>query len=60
SQTAFMKTLNRLISVNQFKNIAVVLNALPLLRSGNYGYGYGYYEDQSDKPQSLIKKLIKK
>ncbi|MTI38118.1 GumC family protein [Fulvivirga lutimaris] len=60
SQTAFMKTLNRLISVNQFKNMAVVLNALPQLRSGNYGYGYGYYDDQTNKSQSLIKKLIKK
>jgi len=60
SQTSFMKTLNRLISINQFKNLAVVLNALPVLRSGNYGYGYGYYDDQSNGGQSFFKKLIKK
>ncbi len=60
SQTAFIKTLNRLISVNQFKNLAVVLNALPLLRSSNYGYGYGYYDEKPAKSPSLIKKLIKK
>jgi tyrosine-protein kinase Etk/Wzc len=60
SQRSFLKTLNRLITVNQFKNMAVVLNALPLLRSNNYGYGYGYYEDSSDAKPSLIKKLIKR
>ncbi len=60
SQRNFIKTLNRLINVNQFKNLAVVLNALPLLRSNNYGYGYGYYEDSSKAKTSLIKKLFKR
>ncbi|HNP18060.1 MAG TPA: polysaccharide biosynthesis tyrosine autokinase [Fulvivirga sp.] len=60
SHRNFIKTLNRLINVNQFKNLAVVLNALPLLRSNNYGYGYGYYEDNSKSKTSLIKKLFKR
>ncbi|QSE97411.1 GumC family protein [Fulvivirga lutea] len=60
SKRNFLKTLNRLVSVNQFKNIAVILNALPQLRSNNYGYGYGYYDNSNPKSQSVLNKLFKK
>ncbi len=45
SRKAFLKTLERLVRVNQFKNISVILNAVPKT-SGN-GYGYGYYDEKS-------------
>lgn len=42
SKKAYFKTLNRLTSINQFRNLAVILNGV---KSGNsYGYGYGYGE----------------
>ena len=44
SRKAFLKTLERLVKVNQFKNISVILNAVPKT-SGN-GYGYGYYDEK--------------
>ena len=44
SKRAFLKTLDRLISVNQFKNISVILNAVP--NTGGKGYGYGYYDEK--------------
>lgn len=59
SKREFLKTLNRLQTVNQFENIAVVLNALPNLRSNNYGYGYGYYDNESKSSKSVKKKLLK-
>lgn len=60
SKRDFLKTLNRLITVNQFKNLAVLLNALPQLRSNNYGYGYGYYENTGNKKDSFISKILKR
>jgi tyrosine-protein kinase Etk/Wzc len=60
SQHSFMRTLNKLVTVNQFKNMAVILNALPQSRTGNYGYGYGYYEEDGNKNISYIKNIFKK
>jgi tyrosine-protein kinase Etk/Wzc len=42
SKRFFTKTLNRLIKVNKFNNIAVVLNAVKFTRGQGYGYGYGH------------------
>ncbi len=42
SKRFFTKTLNRLIKVNNFNNIAVVLNGVKSSRGQGYGYGYGY------------------
>lgn len=40
SKKIYFRTLNRLTNLNQFRNIAVILNGV---QSGNsYGYGYGY------------------
>jgi capsular exopolysaccharide synthesis family protein len=52
SLRSYIKAVNRLINVNKFKNVGVVVNALK--GSGSYGYGYGYgygskyYEEQDN------------
>ncbi len=50
----FLSTLNRLINVNQFKNLAVILNASST--TGSNSYGYGYYEEK--KSDNVIKRLV--
>lgn len=42
SKKEFLKNVDRIMTVNKFSNVAIVLNALP--NSGR-GYGYGYYEE---------------
>lgn len=43
SKKEFMVNLQRIININKFGNIGMVLNALP--SSGAHKYGYGYYEE---------------
>lgn len=47
SRKTYFKTLNRLATVNQFNNLAVILNGVSRNKGYGYGYGYngGYYED---------------
>ena len=48
---SYIKAVNRLINVNKFKNVAIVVNALKGQSAYGYGYGYGYgskYYDESD------------
>lgn len=40
SQSNYLKTVNRLVEVNKFSNIGLVVNGMK--RGGSYGYGYGY------------------
>ncbi|MCZ6693878.1 MAG: polysaccharide biosynthesis tyrosine autokinase [Bacteroidetes bacterium] len=59
SKKEFVNNLNRLISVNKFKNLAVVLNSLKSSKGSGYGYGYGYggsryYESEEKKKLSLF------
>ena len=57
SKKIFAKTLNRLIQVNRFNNLAVILNSVKTGKQ--YGYGYGYYEEdnkRNGKSFSLKKK----
>jgi len=56
TKKTLLNTLNRLLNVNQFKNLAVVLNGASLSRSSNYGYGY--YEEK--KKDSKFKRLVGK
>ncbi|MGI9545454.1 MAG: polysaccharide biosynthesis tyrosine autokinase, partial [Cyclobacteriaceae bacterium] len=42
SKRDFIKTLNRLVKTDQFKNLSVILNSLNLGSGRGYGYGYGY------------------
>lgn len=44
SKKQFVKTLNRLKNVNNFNNIALVLNSLQSMNNKKYGYGY-YLEE---------------
>lgn len=46
SKKSFVDNLNRLIQMNKFGNISVVLNGLE--NSGNKKYGYGYYLDKNE------------
>ncbi|MDX1630215.1 MAG: capsular biosynthesis protein, partial [Fulvivirga sp.] len=55
SKRVFLTTLNRLKSVNQFDNLAVVLNAAST--SGTNSYGYGYYEEKNS--ENVLKRLVK-
>jgi capsular exopolysaccharide synthesis family protein len=43
SKKEFMVNLQRIININKFTNIGMVLNALP--STGAHKYGYGYYEE---------------
>ncbi|GAA0894736.1 tyrosine-protein kinase [Fulvivirga kasyanovii] len=58
SKKIFLNTLNRLSSVNQFKNIAVVLNGTSNI--GANGYGYGYYEEKTESGNNFINRLLGK
>lgn len=63
SLRSYLKAVNRLINVNKFKNVTIVVNALKGQSAYGYGYGYGYgskYYDESDNGswlQSVRKKL---
>lgn len=54
SKRDFLQSLKRLISINKFNNIALLLNALP--PSSEKRYGYGYY--QAEKKPGFIKSLF--
>jgi capsular exopolysaccharide synthesis family protein len=46
SKKSFVETLNRLIQVNKFGHISIILNSLQ--SSGDKKYGYGYYLDDNE------------
>nr|WP_262896854.1 CpsD/CapB family tyrosine-protein kinase [Fulvivirga sediminis] len=52
SKKIFMNTLNKLVKVNNFNNLAVIMNATSIV--GARSYGYGYYEE---KPKGFINKI---
>ena len=69
SKKGFERSLNTLVSRNNFKNLAVVLNGFDNLRSYAYGYKYGYgqsygygdyYQLETDTSKKSIFKRIKK
>jgi capsular exopolysaccharide synthesis family protein len=47
SRKTFVYNLQRIININKFSNITTVLNALP--STGEQRYGYGYYQEPSNK-----------
>lgn len=50
SSLSFINSLNRIVEINKFKNISVILNFLKNTSSSyGYGYGYGYYDEESNK-----------
>ncbi|HTH55105.1 MAG TPA: polysaccharide biosynthesis tyrosine autokinase [Cyclobacteriaceae bacterium] len=46
SKKDFLRNIDRIMTVNKLSNVAIVLNALP---QSDKLYGYGYYEDYSDR-----------
>ena len=66
SKKAFIKTLNKLIKGNRFKNLAVLLNSLRSSKNRGYGYGYGYYQGyyydsvQPKRKKGVLKKILRK
>jgi capsular exopolysaccharide synthesis family protein len=46
SKKDFLRNIDRIMAVNKLTNVAIVLNALP---QSDKLYGYGYYEDYSDR-----------
>lgn len=53
SKKEFLHNLDRLVTVNKFTNIAVLLNAL--YPSSETRYGYGYYEEQKRGVKAFFK-----
>jgi tyrosine-protein kinase Etk/Wzc len=43
SKSDFLLNLQRIININKFSNLTMVLNALP--STGEHKYGYGYYTE---------------
>ena len=43
SRSDFLLNLQRIININKFSNITMVMNALP--SKGEHKYGYGYYSE---------------
>jgi len=52
SKRNFLTNLQRIVNINKFSNLTMVLNAMPSV--GNNGYGYGYYEE-TDKTSPWTK-----
>ncbi|MBI3481689.1 MAG: hypothetical protein HY015_01705 [Bacteroidetes bacterium] len=46
SKKEFLRSIDRIITVNKLSNCAIVLNALP---QSDKLYGYGYYEDYTER-----------
>ena len=54
SKKEFIQSLQRMISINKFTNLAIVVNALPV---SSKTYGYGYYEERTSK-ENKFKKIL--
>jgi len=55
SKKVFLKNINKLYTVNKFKNLALVLNSISHRQGYGYGYGYGnqYYEETTSNKKTL-------
>ncbi len=54
SKRVYLKNINKLVRVNGFKNLCVILNGLDKFKTYGYGYGYGYdYYTDDDVPQGF-------
>lgn len=63
SKRFFSTNINKLIKVNGFRNLAVILNAVDNFKTYGYGYGYGYEYYTDDEratglDMSWIKRLV--
>ena len=57
TKKSFLKTLNRLIQLKKFHQLALILNALP--KTSNSRYGYGYYEDERSDIFGKLSNMVK-
>jgi capsular exopolysaccharide synthesis family protein len=60
SRRSFVDMIHKLISVNNFKNLTLILNAVPDSKNSGYGYGMsysGYYEETESKAKKRFKFL---
>ncbi len=55
SKKDFIRSFQRMVTINKFKNIAIILNSLP---TSSKTYGYGYYEDKTPQ-KGIIRKLAR-
>ncbi len=53
SKKAFLKGINKLVTVNKFQNLALVLNSLSSSSSYGYGYGNHYYEETTKRKSTF-------
>ena len=64
SLRSYLQAVNRLVDVNKFKNIGLIINGLKSRHNHGYGYGYSYdygssyYENPSNR--SWIKTVRRK
>ena len=58
SKKIFIKNINRLVKVHKLKNLSLILNSVKKSSKENYGYGKGYYEEQSPKPKSKLTRIF--
>lgn len=64
SKISFVNTVNRLVEVNKFQNIGLILNGMKSGSNLGYGYGYGYgngshyYENVSESWVNQLKRKI--
>ena len=57
SKREFVRNLNRLIEVNKFTNLAVILNSLKQYGKSDYGYSYGYQSGYFEEPSPKKRKI---
>lgn len=55
SKKVFLKSINKLVTINKFNNMALILNSLNHGQGYGYGYGYGnhYYEETSKQKRGF-------
>jgi capsular exopolysaccharide synthesis family protein len=54
SKKEFLQSLQRIMNINKFNNLAIVVNAIPV---SSKSAGYGYYEDRPSR-KNKFKKLL--
>ena len=57
SKREFVRNLNRLIEVNKFTNLAVILNSLKQYGKSGYGYSYSYQSEYFEEPSPKKRKI---
>ena len=64
SKAVFARTLDRMRSINKFKHMALLLNAVKSRSSQgygyNYGYQYGYYQQDPNTKKSWFKRITRR